>query len=223
MAYSLINQVSGGNNLGITTSAIDTTGADLIVIAYCIQGSGTLSISDNKSNTYTLAEDPNPGAGVDNCVIYYCQGPTVGAGHTFSASGVNFACMHVAAYAGSVTTPLDQKNGLANGSGGTSIQPGSVTPATNNQLVVTGVESASFGGTASINGGFTITTQSDFNATGHSEVAGGQAYLIQTTATAANPTWSWASNVGRGSSIVTFKAATGAAANANYLPLLGVG
>ena len=81
MAWSLITSTSQGalGGADITTSAINTTGADLIVIGLSV-GSGTFStasVSDNYGNTWTLAK-ANPhfnSSGAEGSKLFYCQNP----------------------------------------------------------------------------------------------------------------------------------------------------
>jgi hypothetical protein len=83
----------------ITTSSIDTTGATLLVVTIHHYAPNAPSLSDNKSNTWSLAH--NQGAGNERTRIYYCFNPTVGSGHTFSNTGtLNYASMSVLAFSG---------------------------------------------------------------------------------------------------------------------------
>lgn len=193
MAIALVVQTSAGSSDSntFTTSNIDTTGATLLVVS--IVSAATVSaptLSDNKSNTWTaLTTRTTPGPTV-RTIMYYAENPTVGSGHNFTVTGDGkFASINVSAWSGTATASVfDTENGNNGAETGTSIQPGSVTPANNDSLVVTSL-SLGVSATPTINGSFTITSSVD--------VVGGQhygcsfAYLIQTTAAAANPTWDW--------------------------------
>lgn len=167
--------VGGG---GVTTSAIDTAGANLIVIATGISG----AISDSKGNTYTQITAGDPG-----CRLWYCANPTVGSGHTFTIDGTsNFSPIAVQAFAGAHASPLD--NNTVNSAVGTTVQPGSITPSVNNCLLVAAMSNPSAAlTTTSIDSGFTQTCDRGFVGSNSYGIAMG--YLSQTTAGAVNPTF----------------------------------
>ncbi len=185
--YALIIEGSKAGAAGnVTTDAADTTGATLQVIL-AIYYSGSPSLADSKSNTWTgLTSYSAGGGGNYNVKIFYCIGGTVGSGHTYSLTGSIYNSIIYAAF--SKTSPLfdtGRDSGAEPGVGFT-VQPSSLTPSTNNCLVFTGVTWAS-GGDASIDSGFTQIDQlanidiSTYRATA--------AYKIQTTAGAESPTW----------------------------------
>lgn len=205
MSFSLLVHAAAGAATDPTTSAIDTTGANLIIISVSqYAGSAIGSLSDNKSNTWTglTAQAGNATGGNQNqyCRLFYCYAPTVGAGHTFKWTGTNvFGTICVAAFSGSASSPFDQQNGAFGN------VPGSVTPSVDSELVVSAV---SFGSPATelVDSSLTITDKINY-VSGGAE-GGALAYIIQTTAGAVNPTWSGGS--GSASVIATFKAAGGA-------------
>lgn len=192
----------GGSNGG-TTTGIDTTGANLIVIGVsCYFGTaGSAAVSDNKGNTYTALS-----IWQNNVVawarLYYCSAPSVGSGHTFTLSGSGIAgTMCVAAFSGlSSSTQFDQQTGSAPGfTGVTTVTNPSLTATNANSLFVT-VLSASDGatGTFSIDQSFTITDQQPHTT----NIEGcALAYKIATTQ---NPTWT-------SSTTATYDLATGMA------------
>lgn len=173
---SSVSEVIGQN--GGSTSAIDTTGANLIVLTvpyYPLLG-GTPTVSDSKGNSWTaLTLQANQGA----VRLYYCVSPIVGSGHTFTATGTDiYATIDVLAFSGASASPYDQESGSAFDS------PGSITPPQDGCLLVTA--SSNNGGTTSVDSGFTGFTH-DFTPGSH--MGGGIAYLIQSAAAAVNPTW----------------------------------
>ena len=91
----------------IPTPAIDTTGADLLV-AVCDQYSQNLGLSDNKGNTWTLGVQAP--AGNVSAFLFYCQGGTVGPGHTFRWQG-DYGPICVLAFKGSAAN-VDAINSL---------------------------------------------------------------------------------------------------------------
>ena len=211
MAFALVANVqkTGGAGGG-TTAAIDTTGADLIVI-HASRGNANgsaLTVSDSKGNTYTSIigiTEPAVGDGMRS-ELYYCASPIVGAGHTFTTAGTSvYPTVGVQAWSGAHATPLDQSNAAE--AGGTTQQPGSITPTQNNELIVTGLHSHSAAGADSIDSGFTISDSAVFGAADHYN--GGMAYLVQGAAAAVNPTWSNANSTQKNATIASFKSAAG--------------
>lgn len=206
MSFTLVahTAANGATSGGVTTSSINTTGADfLVLIVSDYQATTASTPTDSKSNTWT-ALTPQATGVFNRCKIWYCKNPTVGSGHTFTYTlTAGFSSLAVAAFSGSDTSsPFDQQNG-ASTSGATTIQPGSVTPSQANELIVVGLAETN-SGSVSINGGFTISDQVDYvpgTAFGVS-----LAYLIQTTATAENPTWTWVASTESATCIATFKA-----------------
>lgn len=207
MAYLPIAHVGvNGAANGATTGNIDTTGADLIIVQVTGLFSTNPTLSDSKSNTWLpLTKQSTSSDGFSR--LYYCQAPIVGSGHNFTVAGASsFSGCTVAAFSGSAASPFDLESG-ANVSA-TSIQPGSITPSQDGDLVICGVETnlnTDFNTAAAINGGFTITDRQP--SVGSQGFAQGLAYLIQTTAAPANPTWSWTSSFQASSPIACFKAA----------------
>ncbi len=183
MAYAYIAGATpaGGVN-GATTSAIDTTGANLIVLVVSYYGTAP-TVSDSKGNTWTARTAYT--RSVATVREYYCQGGTVGSGHTFTVSGASsFSSVGALSFSGADAAPYDTENGGGN-SGSATTQPGSITPSVNDCLIVsaTGWNSD---GSISINASFTGLLQL---APGNAQNFGtGIAYLIQTTAAAVNPT-----------------------------------
>src|SRR3954469_3579948 len=135
MAITLIAHTFLGspNSSPITTSGIDTTGANLIVVYLSSDAGNTTTVSDSKSNTYTALTvhgTTNP----NNCRLYYCAGATVGTGHTFTLStGSGFPSIFVQAFGGAGS--FDSQNGASGAS------PGSVTPPGDGCVIVTGTGS----------------------------------------------------------------------------------
>lgn len=175
-----------------TTSAIDTTGANLL-IAYANDYTGyshSLAVSDSKGNTWTAltAQDDTSST---YSRLFYCAGGTVGSGHTFSIGigGAGNPIIAVQAWSGANVSPFDVENG--SNANARTIQPGSVTPSQANSLIVCGFSEGVEAG-YSINGGYTTTVTDDVGTHGNTGMA--LAYLVQTSAVATNPTWSTVSN-----------------------------
>lgn len=202
MAWAFVNQVKGMSAVDadtFTTASMDTSGSNFLV-AVCHSGAA-FTLSDSKTNSWSLAVELDQAQDVR---IYYAFNATVGSGHTFTMTGTDiFGSIEVLAFSGGQTTDNKDQTNTEFNFGVSSIQPGPVTPTTDNQLVVTGLTLQSTVA-PTINGGFSTPfgeTSGDF---GH--INGHASYLIQTTATTADPTWSGNPGDNYYSVIATFKA-----------------
>jgi len=193
---------------GVASSAIDTTGANLIVIVAAFQTGTTDTMVDSNSNTYTQATTQVVGGQI-TVSIWYVVSPTVGSGHTFQCNGAsNFCSIYVAAYAGAATSSTVELTGGTTNTGST-IAPGSLTPTCTAELAVTGL--ATEDTTAPT---VSSATLSDSNGISSGvSWGGGLADTIQTTAAAFNPTWNLSGSVINAAASVTFKAASGVCPN----------
>jgi hypothetical protein len=191
----------GSANGAGPSSAIDTTGASLLVAAVSWYPGGFItSLTDSEGNTWTPLTEYAAGDGAVR--LYYVINPSTSATHTFSVSGTN--CYPALAVASFIrTAAFDDENGAASASA-TTRNTGSVTPAGDNELFVTGLafNDTSLAGDATINSGFTVA-ESQSDAVG---LAVGIAYKIQTTGGAENPTWTSPAAAGRmAAAIATFE------------------
>lgn len=198
MAIALIASTSAGTaQNGGTISAIDTTGANLIVVALSSYDVAA-ALTDSKGNTWTALTTRAVGGG-SVVRMFYCASPVVGTGHTFTASGANtYSTVSVVAFSGAAASPFDQESGAAS-----SASPGVILPREDNCVFVTCQSQASSGTGASINGSFTASSVNH----GGTFVGGGVAYKVQTTAGAENPTWSWSAGGTASVAMAVFKAA----------------
>ncbi len=168
--------------------------------------SGTVAApTDSKSNTWVRAAF-TVSSNVTSYIYYACASTGAFAtdvAHTFSdnpAAG-NYPSVYVQAWSGSHSSPLDQAICSALSTAVTSVQAGSITPTQDGELIF-----ALFGldgviSSAAIDSGFTET---DFNASNAGAFGGSNAYLIQGTAAAVNPTWTWASATHAQATIASF-------------------
>lgn len=190
MAIALVGSGQGfsTNNNGFTTSAFDTTGADFLIAVYG-GASGSFTISDSKSNTWTALTQGTHFFGIRACQIFYAFNATTGTGHTFTISGTgNEPTLCLMWFSGVLLTdPFDAGSDIGANVESTTVSPGSDTPSTDGCLVIGGLHKID-ATAVTINGGFTIPQQTTDTNTGHHW--GAEAYLIQTTAAAAAPTWS---------------------------------
>lgn len=209
MAIAVLHHLStAGNSSAATTSAVDTTGANLIVVAIgSYVPNGAAAITDSKSNTWTaLTARASTNARVR---LYYTVPSSVGSGHTFTSTATGaFPFCSVVVMSGAHASPFDQESG-GNAASGTSSQPGSITPSENNCVLITGLNFYT-GNTATINSSF---TRQATNYGVSNNLAGGIAYKIQTTAGAENPTWSWTGSAENATAMASFKSAGSVAAS----------
>lgn len=196
---------------GGTSPVIDTTGATFLVINVGnFFAGGAVTVSDSKSNTWTALTPSGAGSTEAQSTLYYAANPTVGSGHTFSATSVtnSFISASIAAFNGVRTTsPFDP--GIENHATGTATSAkatGSITPSVNGCLLIAGASnSTGQSNTLSIDLGFSqpdpyVRYQSGINE------SSGLAWFVQPTAAAINPTWTWSGNVGSiGVTIASFR------------------
>jgi len=184
---------ASGTTAAATTASINDAGAtmDWVAVNY-YAGVSAGVLTDSKSNTWTLYNTTTL-AGTVAVAWYYCINPITGSGHTFtytktgSFPSINVICLGNTATA----SPIDQFLGSFVASG-TSMQPGSITPTSNYQIILAAICTGNTGGAVSINSGFTISSSVSFGS-GNNQ-GGALAYLSQTTAAAVNETWSWPSS-----------------------------
>jgi hypothetical protein len=200
----------------VTTDAIVTTGSDIIV--FCAANIGAIPIqagmfSDSASNVWTSAQLINhsdTGSGV-NTAIYAIRSPTTNASHTFTfdsnAFGGGTGYPTIAVFAASGSTSIDSGivSGSDHGAIAATIQAGSITPSAGAGLIIAFVAISDGTNTLSapvaIGSGFTVA---DTVLQG-THWFGESAYLIQGSASAVNPQWSWTGNLGAAAVIASFK------------------
>lgn len=203
----LIAQVTLSQQNGGTSTAINTTGATLLVIGINADGGASFpTVSDSKGNTWIgLTQQASS---FIHSRIFYAENPIVGTGHTFTFTGTNvFSSMHVAAFGNILTTsPFDKQSG-ASGAAITSLQPGSILPAVNGELIYIYLGLDPGAGAVSINSGFLEIAE--VPGQGGVFYGGVSACIIQTLAAAINPTWSWVSPSAATTVIASFRPSGG--------------
>lgn len=189
---------------GVTTSSIDTTTSDFLVMGMvCTDGYSTTP-TDSEGNTWTEATSYTQ-TNV-RVRLWYTVPTSTNAAHTFSASGSIVGYILVGAFSGVVqTSPADQQSG-SNGFVST-LKPGSITPTEDNELVWSHFGINATGVPTSIDDSFTQITEGDF-VSGES-YGGSWAYKIQTSAAASDPTWTRTNTNGTAATQISFKAAAG--------------
>jgi len=186
------------------TVAIDTTGADLIVLAQAQwAGVGIAAVSDSKGNVWTHLTPRS--ASANYVQLHWCRPTSVGAGHIFTLAGPGtfYGALAVAAFRGATVVPFDVEAGAFSQIGGTSFSPGPITPTQNNDLVITAVSNGGGSG-ATIDSGFIVTDVLNWGSNVNEPV--GLAYLLQSNAGPVAPTWSWTGSGQVASVIAAFKA-----------------
>lgn len=184
MAIALVSNVS--KSTPGTSAAIDTTGADFIVLLATSTGTINNIPTDSKSNKYIILG--YSGNSTARTMLYGVYAPSVGAGHTFTVAAGTFAAFCVLALSGTGGFPIYSVIPTNISASANSLTPGSVTPPVNNCIVLAGLGYRDTT-TVFVTGGFTISDQQPF-ASG-TAVGVAFAYLIQTSAAASNPSFSW--------------------------------
>ena len=207
MAVAFVASViaGGSGSAGVTSGAINTTGATLIVLSITAYTgtTPTPTVSDSKGNTWVGLTQKSTTTPITNR-LFYCANPTVGSGHTFTIGGSTiFGGIAAAAFSGTLASPYLTENGATSGASSvTTIQPGSVTPSQDNCLIIAGMNANSLASQPSISGGFTALSLAGSSG---NYGAFGIAYLIQTSAAAANPSWTWTTAQEANATIAVFK------------------
>jgi len=212
------NQTGGGDGSDLTTGSIDTSGADFIILSGSYFSTGSV-VSDSKGNTWQgLTEYPDSSG--DYSKMWYAYNAIVGSGHTFTLSqggGTHLynGALCVLAVKGALTAsdPFDVQS--TSNSTNTPVQPGSITPSQDNELVVAMMADGAGSLGITVDSGFTIINQ--LIGAGFDNTA--QAYLIQTSAGAVNPSFTYDTATWARALIASFKSlATGSVARVNWLP-----
>jgi hypothetical protein len=202
-SFSLVAAVVAGSSPGIvTTAAINTTGADLLVLGVAYNVGGPPSVSDSKGNTW-IALTARTSSNASHR-FFYAKNPTVGSGHTFTVSGsFSYPGIVVQAFSGADTTaPFDVEAGTS-GSSGTSAATGAITPSAANCLIVAGCANESVTGLR-VDAGLLQTT---LNQLASAYLGSATGWKAQTTAAAISPTWQWTPSSTWAASVVAFKPA----------------
>lgn len=187
---SLIAQTSKASPTGVsvTTDAINTTGASLIVVCIVSVYYNEQPVQDNQGNTWTSAGEIMSGGSYVRLKIFYKYAPTTNASHTFSTVGgygVNYASMIVFAFSGTTGTSYESNNYTQNGY--SPLSTGNVTPSTNGQVLVALLGSHYTTAVSSVTSGFT-----PYNvASSPNNFFASAAYYIQQTAGAKECTFTW--------------------------------
>jgi hypothetical protein len=213
MAYALVGTpvaaFSPAGSGTFTSGTMDTSGATLLVVCYGDDGT-VPTLTDSNTNTWTQAiNTASPMAW--HSAIFYCWGtPSVGAGHTMTLTGAGIAASaQFWAFSGA-ETGSDPINSTPVGDvafSSLTIAPGPITPNDDDSLVVIHVVGDVPGG-ATISGGFASPAVGS-PGVGGQYVGSHSSYLIQTTATASDPTMTHDNSGHLYGTMATFKAGAG--------------
>jgi hypothetical protein len=201
---------------GAVTSAINTTGASGLYAVFAnyttVAQGNPYGIKDSQNNIW-LNAPMYGGNSRGNTQIFFAPNPSTSATHTFTILGT-FPSVAVFACSGTSTTyPFAGFNGYNGPSGGTTWQPGSVTPVEAGDLIIVGGSANSATSTPSCDSGFSSPVFETDNIT----IAVIEAYLVAPNTSAVNPTCTVGSAAWSGA-IAVFPAA-GATPPVNPAPL----
>jgi len=192
VGWTLVSSVTiaSPNGGSTTTAAIDTTGADLLVVVCPHYQSGVEpTITDSKGNTWTNRTSA-PASSSMRCRISYTIPSSVGTGHTFTAThGASYQDMFVYAFSSGGGTPAFGSDANTSGASVSSLAASSITPSEDGALLITGFAFGTAAMTSSIDTGYTAATEFDYTSGQH--VGGNAAYFVQGTAAAISPTWTF--------------------------------
>ena len=189
VSFTGITFVAGTSIVNASTSGnINTTGANFIVATLSnFAGNSSQAFSDSKGNTWSSVANCNGGNAYAG--IRYSLNPSVGSSHNFTTNnGGGYAGVaYIRSYSGVATaSALDGSSCTCTGS--SSGASGSITPANSNALLISG-SSANANYSSGPDSGF--TNRGANNANLLADMGGGIGDLIETTATAKNPSWTW--------------------------------
>lgn len=207
----------------VTSGAINTTGASLLVAFTASNGTSNASatFSDSKGNTWVGGFAA--GYGVKPALggvfeMWYCINPTISTTHTVSATyggNVVYPRINFMAFSGTGAFDGQNVNSINSASSAGPLTTGSVTTTANGDLVV-----SAFGwGTNTLSGeAVSVGTITDRGAYLSGNYRGlFDMYYLQPSAGAVNPSWSWTGNAGEpcGGTMAFKTSAGGATANAS--------
>jgi hypothetical protein len=184
-SWTLID--TGAINTALGSVTLNTTGANLIV--YANHGAAFSPVTDALNSGYSQGSDlsSNP-----RMSIFYKISPATSSSHTFTMSGAG-TCAVIMAFAKAAGTPAfdTQGAGLSSGShfwdDGTTVQAGSIPPASSADLMLSAVifDTASSVTVATVDSSYIIGQ----DAHSSTPISLRFAYKIKANATAENPAW----------------------------------
>ena len=204
MAWTLI-----GHRVGQQASVpFNTTGADLLVAIIVDDHASIGSISDTYTNSWSVAATSTDAVNPPDARIWYALNPIVGAAHDVTAAH-SYSAAALWAWSGVATAPTIQTNTNPVNTV-TSNTTGSVTPSAANALLI-GATGLYAGGTGtsnpSVDSGLTMSADDILNeSASHYGLYSG--YLVQGSAAAVNPQFSWTTSANARGIIAAFQGLT---------------
>lgn len=203
ISYGAVARVAHVGALGasgtstFTTGAIDTTGATACVAAVSTFGSSDNNITDSKGNTWIYATPTQiTQAGAQFVAVFYTIAPAVGSGHTFTVNNGRAGAVSIACYSGvNGILPFDKSTTATTVT--TTMAVGPLTAANNGSLLITAAALVNGVTFTSVDSGFSIY-DSQTNA---SLIGVAIADLVQNTAAAITPTWTFSAGANRAEGI----------------------
>lgn len=197
MAYALLTHTAKGSTgagfpSSVTTAAISTVGANLIIVSRADFSNNDIAINDSAGNTWTNVINYQPATSNLFIAVYYCLNPITSATHTFTTptdGNGNFPAIGVASFSGAnATSPFDTSTTNTSALAA-SLQPGSITPPANGALLYACGSSLSTSTTIT---GMTVLDDVAFANGIHVGFTHG--YVIQGSAAALNPTFNFSTS-----------------------------
>jgi hypothetical protein len=177
---AFVNSVCAGGAAGATTPATNMAGANYFIMS--VGSGGTPTCSDSTgANTWHNLTAYGSAASVQFC---YAEGATASSTQTFSTSG-SYPGFCVLGFSG-----IQAASSFVTGSetGGSTYQPGNVTPGLGGPfLVVTGAAFSSTFTAPSVGLGFSSPVYQQYE--GSNNYGAAISYLIQTSGSTVNPPW----------------------------------
>lgn len=160
---ALLDSSQGAGLDSVTTAALDSTGASLLVAVVSCQDLYVDAITDNQGNTWTeLTSYTNADPKVRT---FYVKNPTTNAAHTVTApntTGQVIGSVFFAAFSGTELGAFTPQQNGNNSAGATTIATGAVTPNTDNSLVIAAIGINGAGLPITMDSGFTVIESADF-------------------------------------------------------------
>lgn len=206
---SVINHTSSAGQSTTTTSGINTTGATLIWVGLVYQVGSTCTISSSPSNTFSSGSLYGS-SGAIGSKAFWVFSPSTGSSQTFTMTGTNcYGAFNVVAVSGTFGGTAEGQNGATASSPATSIQPGTTSSLTGapNEICLSEVGISNTYSALGINSSFASPLDAQpYNGSGNIHEGGAASYLVPSSSTALDPTWSWTGSTGNSvATIVCFK------------------
>jgi hypothetical protein len=184
-AITLVDSCQG-SGAASATCTVNLHGANFLVIATTSSAGGSDDIGTTYVNDATLCGSHQ----TDDCFRYAYVSPVAGS-VTFTAASCSFCVIVGAGYTGTIGSTIDQETapGIETGGTNTCQNSASITPSTNNQLVIFtwAPYPAAPGGSVGVDSSFNLRQSAVLVGATHYGI--GFSDIIQTTAGLVQPTY----------------------------------